>query len=222
MTTIHRLTWDKKDLGIYVNFDSKHKQLIETLEYEGNYYNILKYYPKELNVKFRTYDLAYTTRLNQLADFWAYMPIDIDKDRAGKRTKFFNYLTAKPLFGYTTDRYTLQLLAYELAIKLWLAYYYHKRLKLVYDLEPAMFEHISPEVKSSPEKYRTLLRVTYSPSTTFVRLELTEYGNDVNKHSIVLPYDIYLPTGITGSGYLENIELLFSVIFNLPKKKETL
>ena len=150
------------------------------------------------------------------------MPIDIDKDRAGKRTKFFNYLTAKPLFGYTTDRYTLKLLAYELAIKLWLAYYYHKRLKLVYDLEPAMFEHISPEVKSSPEKYRTLLRVAYSPSTTFVRLELTEYADAVNKHSIVLPYDVYLPTGITGSGYLENIELLFRVIFNLPKKKETL
>jgi hypothetical protein len=222
MTTLHRLIWDKKDLGIYVNFESKHKQLIETLEYEGNYYNILKYYPKELNIKFIPYDLAYTRRLKQLADFWAYMPIDIDKDRAGKRTKFFNYLTAKPLFGYDTDHYTPKHLAYELAIKLWLAYYYHKRLNLLYELEPAMFDHISSKVKRSPKKYRTLLRVTYSPSTKFVRIELTEYADANNKHSIVLPYDVYLPTGITGSGYSENIELLFRVIFNLPKKKETL
>ena len=220
MTTIHRLTWDKKDLGIYVNFDSKHKQLIETLEYEGNYYNILKYYPKELNIKFIPYDLAYTKRLKELADFWAYMPIYVDKERRGKRTKFFNYLTAKPLFGYDTDHYTLKHLAYELAIKLWLADYYHKRLNLLYELGPNMFEHINPEVKHSPKKYRTFLRVTYSPRTKFVRTELTEYTDAYNKHSILLPYDVYLPTGITGSGHLENIELLFRVIFNLPSEKK--
>ena len=220
MITIHKLTWDKKDLAIYVNFDSKSKQLIETYAHEGVMWSSIDTYHKELDVKFKTYDLTNTKRLNQLADFWAYMPIDVDKDHAGQRTKFYNYITAKNLFGYDTDNYTQEDLAMELSIKLWLAYYYRKRLSLLYQIEPSIFEHLSPKVKETPNYYHTLLRVRYSPKTKLVRLELTEWGNDANKHAIVLSYDAFKSTGITGQYLFENIELLFRVIFNLPAKKK--
>ena len=147
------------------------------------------------------------------------MPIDVDKDHAGQRTKFYNYLTAKNLFGYDTDNYTQEDLATELSIKLWLAYYYHKHLSLLYQIEPSIFEHISPKVKDTPNYYHTLLKVRYNPKSNLVRLELTEWGNDANKHAIVLPYDLFKSTGITGQYLFENIELLFRVIFNLPAKK---
>lgn len=220
MTTLHKLTWNKKDLAIYVNFDSKSKQLIETYWYEGTMFSPIDRYSKELDVKFKTYDLTNTKRLNQLADFWAYMPIDVDKDHAGQRTKFYNYLTAKNLFGYDTDNYTQEDLAMELSIKLWLAYYYRKRLSLLYKLEPSIFEHLSHKVKETPNYYHTLLRVRYSPKTNLVRLELTEWGNDANTYTIVLSYDLFKPTGITGQYLFENIELLFRDIYDLPAEKK--
>lgn len=222
MITLHQLFWYKKDLGYYVNFDSDRKEIIDTFRYESidNYSNnLLNFYRKELKIKIIPYDLAYTRRLKELANFWAYMPIYVDKDHAGQRTKFFNYLTAKNLFGYDTDTYTQEDLAMELSIKLWLAYYYHKHLSLLYLVQPSIFEHISPKVKDTPNYYHTLLRVRYSPKTNLVRLKLTEWGNDANKHAIVLPYDVFKSTGITGQYLFENIELLFRVIFNLPAKK---
>jgi len=223
MTTLHKLTWNKKDLGIYVNFESKSKQLIETYVYEGvlnspmDWY--IDWYNKELNVKFRTCDLSHTRRLKQLTDFWAYMPIYVDKERAGKRTKFYNYLIAKNLFGYDTDYYTQEDIKLELTIKLWLAHYYRKRLSLLYVPEPSIFEHLSPKVKSTPNDYRTLLKVSYFPSSTFVCLELTEWGNKANNHVIVLPYDVYKSTSVSGQTLFENIESLFRTIFNLPTEK---
>ena len=220
MVTLHKLTWNKKDLAIYINFDSKSKQLIETYWYEGTMFSPIDRYSKELDVKFKTYDLTNTKRLNQLADFWAYMPIDVDKDHAGQRTKFFNYLTAKNLFGYDTDNYTPEDIMLELSIKLWLAYYYHKRLSLLYKLEPSVFEHLSPKIKDTPNYYHTLLKVSYSPRSESVRLELVEWGNHANTYTIVVPYDALKPTGITGQYLFENIELLFRDVFNLPDKKK--
>ena len=219
MVTLHKLTWNKKDLAIYVNFDSKSKQLIETYWYEGTMFSPIDRYNKELDVKFKTYDLTNTKRLNQLADFWAYMPIDVDKDHAGQRTKFYNYLTAKNLFGYDTDNYTQEDIILELSIKLWLAYYYHKRLSLLYKLEGSIFEHISPKVKDTPNCYHTLLKVRYNPKSNLVRLELIEWGNHANTYTIALPYDLFKSTGITGQYLFENIELLFRDVFNLPSKK---
>lgn len=219
MTTIHKLTWNKKDLAIYVNFDSKSKQLIETYWYEGTMFSPIDRYSKELDVKFKTYDLTNTKRLNQLADFWAYMPIDVDKDHAGQRTKFYNYITAKNLFGYDTDNYTPEDMMLELSIKLWLAYYYRKRLFLLYKLEGSIFEHLSPKISQSPNDYGTCLKVRYNPKSNLVRLELIEWGNHANTYTIVLPYDLFKPTGITGQYLFENLELLFRDVFNLPSKK---
>ena len=220
MITLHQLFWYKKDLGYYVNFDSDRKEIIDTFRYEGHNNDTLDFYRKELKIKIIRYNLAYTRRLKELANFWAYMPIYVDKDHAGQRTKFYNYLTAKNLFGYDTDNYTQEDLATELSIKLWLAYYYRKRLSLLYQIEPSIFEHISPKVKDTPNYYHTLLKVRYNPKSNLVRLELIEWGNHANTYTIVLPYDAFKSTGITGQYLFENIELLFRVIFNLPAKKK--
>lgn len=220
MTTIHRLTWDKRDLGYYVNFESDRKEIIDTFRYEGHNDDMLNFYRKELKIKIIPYDLAYTRRLKELANFWAYMPIYVDKDHAGQRTKFYNYITAKNLFGYDTDNYTQEDIMLELSIKLWLAYYYRKRLSLLYKLEGSIFEHLSPKISQSPNDYGTCLKVRYNPKSNLVRLELIEWGNHANTYTIALPYDVLKPTGITGQYLFENIELLFRDIYNLPSKKK--
>lgn len=215
MVTLHKLTWNKKDLAIYVNFESKSKQLIETYRYEDMMNSPIDWYRKELDVKFKTYDLSNTKRLKELLNFWAYMPIYVDKERRGKRTKFFNYITAKLLFGYDTDTYTLEDLITELSIKLWLAQYYRKPYTDGYLFYKNIFTSVGSEDTGSDQKYYAMLKLRYSPKTNILRLDLTEHPKVIKSGCISIPYDIYIPAGITSHDLSENLTLAFKRIFEL-------
>lgn len=171
MTTLHQLTWNNRPIGLYANFNSRTKKIVNA----NIGYDVfpLEDYQSELDLR------VLPARLEELKHLQALKSFNLHnaRDELLAFPSIVKQYDIYPILGYElTNQERLD----DITFKYWLSYIYQQDISYNYGMFLDSFpEELTDHIESTLD-YRMCLSIDYSVATKILTITLANVANKDN------------------------------------------